>query len=168
MGGFEHLLQAVKKQQQLMEELEAENQDLRRQLTELREGRGIYLDINGQRFALSADGIITEASSSIFTPVASIEVPEAEAEVEEVALAEYNVVPQQVAEEVVAEEELPALPAAPKTPFLEEIMIDEFVAQSTSPMSVWTGPLKEKSLESIDEEQKAALRQALSGSYILE
>jgi hypothetical protein len=168
MGGFEHLLQAVKQQQQLMEELEAENQELRRQLTELREGRGIYLDINGQRFALSVDGIIAEASSSTFAPVVTIEATEAEAEVEEVSLAEYNVVPQQVEEEAVAEEELPALSAAPKTPFLEEIMINEFAAQTTSPISVWNGPVKEKSLESIDEEQKAALRQALSGSYILE
>lgn len=174
MGGFEHLLQAVKQQQQVMEELEAQNRELRRQLAELREGRGIYLDINGQRFVLNADELLAIAGDSTPMPVVtteSTESVESAMEVAAIALDEYQAVPQPVkAEEEVeveAKQEVKT-PDPQKTPFLEEIMINEFAAQTTSPMSVWNGPTKEKAQEPINEEQKAALRRELSGSYILE
>jgi len=75
----------------------------------------------------------------------------------------------------------PAVPAPQETPavlsssnvtnegeatFLEEIMYDEFANQMTSPMSVWTGPVKKP--ETPDEAQKAALRRELMGSFLLE
>jgi len=52
--------------------------------------------------------------------------------------------------------------------FLEEIMIDEFAASSTASMAVWKGPAKKQQQEQIDEEQKAALRRELMGSFLLE
>src|SRR2546425_880470 len=50
---FELIAQEILKQQRLMQELEAENQELRRQLADMRAGRGILIDVGGQRFTLS-------------------------------------------------------------------------------------------------------------------
>jgi cell division protein FtsB len=49
---FEHIAQEIFKQKRLMEQLEAENRELRQRLAELRAGRGIFVDIAGSRFAL--------------------------------------------------------------------------------------------------------------------
>jgi hypothetical protein len=51
---FDLIIQAVLKQKQLMERLVDENWQLRRQLADLREARGIFVDIDGRRFWLSA------------------------------------------------------------------------------------------------------------------
>src|ERR1700746_1174654 len=48
----ELILQEVLKQKQLLEDLLSENDELHRQLAELREGRGIFVDILGKRFPL--------------------------------------------------------------------------------------------------------------------
>jgi len=54
MGGnyFEQIAQEIFKHKRLMEQLEAENRELRQQLADLRAGRGIFVDIAGSRFAL--------------------------------------------------------------------------------------------------------------------
>ena len=54
MGGsyFEQIAQEIFKQKRLMEQLEAENRELRQRLAELRAGRGIFVEIAGSRFAL--------------------------------------------------------------------------------------------------------------------
>ena len=49
---FEHIAQELVKQKQLMDQLEAENRELRQRLADLRAGRGICVDIAGSRFAL--------------------------------------------------------------------------------------------------------------------
>ncbi|GCE49364.1 hypothetical protein EI42_02475 [Thermosporothrix hazakensis] len=150
MGGnsFELLMQSIIQQQKVMEALEAENRELRLQIQELKEGRGVYIDICGTRFALRVDTLTPQATAP---------------------LTEYNVTP------VVSEET--QQPQAQETgkdegneqkkesSFLEEIMIDEFAAQTTSPMSVWKGSAQK---QPINEEEKAALRRELSGSFILE
>ena len=51
---FDLIIQAVLKQKQLMERLVDENWQLRRQLADLREARGIFVDIDGRRFWLCA------------------------------------------------------------------------------------------------------------------
>jgi cell division protein FtsB len=51
-NNFEHIVQELVKQKHLMDQLEAENRDLRQQLANLRAGRGIFVDIAGSRFAL--------------------------------------------------------------------------------------------------------------------
>lgn len=168
MGGFEPLLQAVKQQQQAMAELEEQNRELKRQLAELREGRGMYLDINGQRFALNVDELLAASSDSL--PVSAVAI-EPLVDVPTTPLSEYQPVPEleKAEKETEGEEEKVAQAVDPqKTPFLEEIMLKEFEAQTTSPVSVWNGPVKEKAQEPINEEQKATLRRELSGSYILE
>jgi hypothetical protein len=52
---FEQLMEEVLNQKQYMEELLAENYELRRQLAGLRDGLGIVLEIQGQRFSLAGD-----------------------------------------------------------------------------------------------------------------
>lgn len=62
---FDLIIQAVLKQKQLMERLVDENWQLRRQLADLREARGIFVDIEGRRFWLSAQSSqITPATPS--------------------------------------------------------------------------------------------------------
>src|SRR5437588_10451568 len=53
---FERLGREILQQKRLMDKLEEENRELRRQLTELREGRGIFLKIGDQRIALVVNG----------------------------------------------------------------------------------------------------------------
>jgi len=54
---------------------------------------------------------------------------------------------------------------APST-FLEEMMVDEFSAAMTNQAAVWPGPAKQA--EITDDEEKAALRKQLMGSFLLE
>ena len=51
-SNFELIMQEVLKQKQLSEDLLSENDELHRQLAELRGGRGIFVDILGKRFPL--------------------------------------------------------------------------------------------------------------------
>jgi cell division protein FtsB len=49
---FSQIAQAILKQKQRMEQLEAENRELRRYLDDLITGRGIFVEISGRRFPL--------------------------------------------------------------------------------------------------------------------
>ncbi len=49
---FEPLAHEIFKQKRLMDQLEAENRELRQRLAELRAGRGICVEIAGSRFSL--------------------------------------------------------------------------------------------------------------------
>ena len=51
-NNFEQIAQELVKQKHLMDQLEAENRELRQRLADLRAGRGIFVDIAGSRFAL--------------------------------------------------------------------------------------------------------------------
>lgn len=55
--------------------------------------------------------------------------------------------------------------------FLEEALIDEFTNAATSPLAVWSGPpapYPTKQQTEVNEEEKAALRRQLIGSFLLE
>ena len=51
-NNFEQIAQELVKQKHLMDQLEAENRELRQRLADLRAGRGIFVEIAGSRFAL--------------------------------------------------------------------------------------------------------------------
>ncbi len=216
---FDHIEQEIILLQQRKAALKAENEDLRRQLTNLHNGQNILIDIQGQRFSFSysADTSVhtpipavlseqlpvpdvTQKSNKQTTPLpmettppthnptiavkitptyntppsvkftpAFVTTPLGEAtpgynSVE--ALADYGTTPSaEIAAEVrEAEPEKKNTPMQPT--FLEEIMLDEFAAAATNPTAVWTGPIKK--LETINEDQKAALRRELMGSFLLE
>jgi hypothetical protein len=191
-GSFDSIAQAILKQQRIMEELKEENRELRRQLAKFRAGHGIFVEIGGQRIALSQ--LMEEVEAS---PTPSTEnVPQVAEQVAKTEIAPSIVDSPTVATITVATSEYlqPTDPRTPKFPeavavtpgkretepkapaisneqkapstFLEEMMIDEFSLAMTSPMAVWTGPGKQP--EITDEEKKAALRKELMGSFLLE
>ncbi len=213
---FDVIAQELLKQQQKMQGLVAENRKLRQELADLREGRGIFVEIQQKRFALtipttpttpdapsitSTQESSTEPATSIVAEISTFSVDNADTNTEPsssealpstrntaaaptrkamttVQLVEASA-PQSAnakqdsapvptptaAQDAVPEEDKPAA-----TPFLEEIMLDEFATALTSPMAVWKGSekKKERKQQSIDEDQKAALRRELMGSFLLE
>src|ERR1700731_908225 len=52
-NSFESILEALIQQKQVLEDLEAENESLQQQLTDLRAGQGIFLEILGTRIPLA-------------------------------------------------------------------------------------------------------------------
>ncbi len=59
---FDQIARAILQQKQLMDQLAAENRELRQCLADLRTGRGIFVEIFGSRFplidSLSSRGIL--------------------------------------------------------------------------------------------------------------
>lgn len=184
MGGsnFDLIAQELLRQKQVMEQMEEENQELRLQIAGLREGRGIFVEIDGHRFALYSE------------EVASVQTPDVEAipaataarvtiELESEPVAAQHDIAQDQTEEIVMH-----IPETPRPTvdffasdeedreqntgptFLEEVMIDEFASAATSPLSVWPAPKQEpeKKPETTEDEELATLRRQLIGSYLLE
>ncbi|MDQ2885101.1 MAG: hypothetical protein M3Y39_03355 [Chloroflexota bacterium] len=186
MSSFELIAQELVKQQQHMQMLDAENRELRRQLADLRAGYGIFIEIAGQRFPLEGEILLPQSVTSsteedlpmprtttslqeIHAPIVNaneaIDMQDEEEEefIPAVESVSAEATPVEIAsslEEDESEQEAPT--------FLEEIMLDEFAAAATSPMAVWNGPIHKQEGEPIDEEQKAALRRELMGSFLLE
>jgi hypothetical protein len=169
-SNFDLIMQELLKQKQILEDLEAENQELCRQLAELREGRGIYVEILGTRFALHAEAVVSPDAA-----VAEAEIPEmdlSELAIDETpttmieALPSTTPIPQltqsSLDEEVEDEEDPLSLTPA----FMEEMLIEEFTSASSNPMATWSAPGVLPA--GIDEEQKATLRRELMGSFLLE
>ncbi len=181
---FARIEQEIRLLQQRRTALEAENLELRTQLTNLRNGRHILLEIEGQRFSFLST--VVELSTPILAaqqtlseqPAISGKAPAPEEDVptsttettiaNNEILATEDLEEEEEAEEVEkVEEEQKQEKKKPLQPtFLEEMMINEFAAAATSPMAVWTGPIKKQ--EAINEDQKAALRRELMGSFLLE
>lgn len=182
MGGssFDLIMQEVFNQKQRMEELLEENRDLRRQLAELSEGRGIFLEICGKKFALVGEPVVASPQAE----PASQDVP---AIYQETASKVQNEAPmnafpetplpsndefEQTADyldhEVEEVQEEAGSPVHAST-FLEDMLVDEFAEAATSqlPVAIWQGSETKQSAP-IDEEEKATLRKELIGSFLLE
>lgn len=179
-SNFDLIAQELLRQKQVMEQMEEENQELRRQLAALREGRSIFVEIDGRRFSLFHEPIAPpEVTAVEATPVAedtpvAIE-PEPVAAQHDVALDETEELVMSIPEtqhpsidffanNKEAEEQVTG------PTFLEEVMLDEFSSAATSPLAVWSEPKQEqeKKSENTEDEELAALRRQLIGSYLLE
>ncbi|GAC1617190.1 MAG: hypothetical protein NVS4B9_07040 [Ktedonobacteraceae bacterium] len=181
MGGsnFDLIAQELLRHKQIMEEMEAENRWLREELANLRAGRGIFLEIDGKRIALD---MVTGSSSQ---PAQSVQ------PVQPVAQPAPSTLQVKAEEASVPDRRRPArtrrttmpLPAQEvqqeeRASFLEEIMLDEFSTALTSPTAVWQGPAtpamtamqqeSPKKQGERDEDEMAALRRELMGSFLLE
>ncbi|HEY4384215.1 MAG TPA: hypothetical protein VGN34_07065 [Ktedonobacteraceae bacterium] len=190
-NNFENIAQEIMHLQQRMAALRAENTDLRQQLTNLRSGRNILIEIAGKRFSFSygtTDAAETPAKETVSvteapaekvvaaptlpeqpsTPPIQMEPSSPISSTAEVPL-DYPTTPrikaQQDGEKDETQNAEKKNQARPST-FLEEIMLDEFAAAASTPLAVWTGPLKKP--EPISEDQKEALRRELMGSFLLE
>ncbi|GAC1645327.1 MAG: hypothetical protein NVS4B12_11260 [Ktedonobacteraceae bacterium] len=184
MGGsnFDLIAQELLKQKQVMEQREEENRELRRQLAELREGYGIFVEIDGCRFSLLREDVAPSQIPAIETTPVTMA---AHVTVELEPLAELVAAQHDVALDK-TEELVMSIPETPRPSidffadneeeqvtgptFLEEVMIDEFASAATSPLAVWSDPKQEqeKKSENIADEELAALRRQLIGSYLLE
>ena len=187
MGGssFDLIAQELLRQKQVMEQMESENQELRRQLADVRAGRGIFVEIDGCRFSLFNEYTTSSEEKSVEAmPIAVVEpvaiepvAVEPEPQPEPV-MAQHDVTQDETEELVMSIPETPrptidfyenaeeAEEQITEPTFLEEVMIDEFASAATSPLSVWSAPKQEQKPE-IDEEL-AVLRRQLIGSYLLE
>jgi hypothetical protein len=172
-SSFDLLLQAVLQQKQRLEDLLEENRNLRRQLTDLRAGRGIVLEINGKQFPLISEMVADGVNTSQDTPVAeqaAVSMPLNETPVSTIPETPYP-------DTSTSTDQLEPAPdlanqltekIAPTSMFLEQMLIDEFASASTDHMATWKGPGTQKLPPAIDEDEKAALRRELIGSFLLE
>ncbi|GAC1422015.1 MAG: hypothetical protein PVS3B3_03010 [Ktedonobacteraceae bacterium] len=183
-SNFDLIAQELLKQKQNMEQMEEANRELRRQLAELREGRGIFVEIDGRRFSLFSDGVASSQAPAVEAMPTATAAPvtiELETQVEPVAV-EHDVAFDKTEELVMSVPETPRpsvdfftdekIAAQTTDPtFLEEVMINEFASAATSPLSVWSAPKQEREKTSTDvtsDQELATLRRQLIGSYLLE
>jgi hypothetical protein len=185
---FDQITQELLRQKQLMDKLEAENRELRQRIADLRSGRGIFVDINGIRFALRDDSSPMQATSASSVPASissfTTSTPSATSPLNQhIVDTPTEVIPEITAQlqEQGVKQMSPSKNDGDKnattgeSTFLEEIMLDEFNNVLTSPNAVWQDPAEKKPSkqqrkpqEPIDERQKEALRRELTGSYLLE
>ena len=187
MGGssFDLIAQELLRQKQVMDQMEDENRELRHQLTDLREGRGIFVDIAGRRFSLFSEYTTpSEMTNTEAEPTTEVEPTVAEQEPQpqpEPMVAQHDVAQDETEELVMSIPETPRITvdfyedeegAAEEQmtgpTFLEEVMIDEFASAATSPLSVWSDPKEVQEKKPEADEELAALRRQLIGSYLLE
>jgi len=166
-NSFDLITQELLGQRRTMEILQAENRELRQQLTDLRTGRGIFIEISGKRFALNAS-FISQASS---IQSSSSVLQEASPSIaDEPTTAISKVLPAKAAKSVSPSQNSKRAETASST-FLEEVMIGEFASAMASPSTLLHDPIKqqeEHKQEKSEEEQKALLRRDLMGSYLLD
>jgi hypothetical protein len=172
-SNFELIMQELLKQKQLLEDLQSENGELHRQLTDLREGRGVFIDIQGKRFPL-IDLLVSDRMNTPVTPVADLSLQETR-EILSENLSPSTPIPQtplnavDSAVEDVANEDLPTYMTPTNSTYLEDAMLDGFSEAATREMgqvAVWSGPITNP--PSFDEKEKENLRRELSGSFLLE
>ena len=169
-SNFELIMQEVLKQKQLSEDLQSENDELHRQLAELREGRGIFVDILGKRFPLVAEpvSVSPDAEATVGTDLSLQETTEILSESLASSTSETPVPALESSVEEV-QEDLSTYVTPTMSSYLEEAMLDEFSAAATREMgqvAVWSGPITNP--PTFDEKEKENLRRELSGSFLLE
>jgi len=149
---FELIMQELLKQKHRLDELAKENQELRSQLAELR-GRGISIDILGQRFSPDVD-ISEPLAKSQRLPVRDQAADKAiyTTSTLDASLNQHH----QDGEESIL---------SPSPAFLEEMIFDELASAATSPLAIWNDSATGSSLQA--EEEKAMLRNELTDSYLL-
>ena len=164
---FELIMQELLNQKQRMEELQDENRMLHRQLADLRDGRGVFIEVEGKRFPLIASSEQQEIPIATAQDTAFVSgIPDAP--MSEVPHSENEAVVNPAPVTPLPETELVPVgkqPASSYT-FLEDALLDEFTTAATSPMAVWTGPARPS--QTINEDQNAVLRRELMGSFLLE
>ena len=173
-SSFEYILQALRTQKQHLEELQAENSELRHQLANLRNGHGIFVEILGTRFALvetrpaniqefQAGTMIQDAPT---TQIASMTATPAMPTIPETPRTLEPVEGHIALQDQVTEEITPSF--SPSFLEGEDEDEDDFLNSATNPIAVWSGAEANPQQRNIDEDEKAALRRQLVGSFLLE
>lgn len=171
-SSFEFILQALRSQKQRLEELQAENSELHQQLTALRNGHGIFVEILGTRFALVEtqqpgemqvstmiqDAPTMQIAQTILAPTMPA-VPETPHTLEPIE--EHIALQEQATEEI-------SRSLSPAPSFLEEVDEDDFLSTVTSPIAIWSGAETNPRQKNVAEDENATLRRQLIGSFLLE
>jgi hypothetical protein len=152
-SAFELIMQELLKQKNRLEELAQENRQLRSQLADLREGRGISVAILGQRFSPAVNSP---------EPLATLQRPPVTDEAPGKAISTTSI-PDALPIEY--EPDRDEITLSPSPAFLEEMIFDELASAATSPLAIWNDSATGSSLQA--EEEKAALRDELTDSYLL-
>jgi hypothetical protein len=202
-SSFDLILHELLDQKEFMENLEAENRELRQQIATLRAGRGIFVEILGNRFALLSESAdIPSYTASAVSAVPSTSMP-VEEHGESISLITEEPADTHVEMDVEKEEQVISVPETPlpvmdflleddgpisSSSFLQEMQqTDELSFVTTSKMAVWgeltTSPTptpipasasipdakqQQQPAAARDEDEKAALRRELIGSFLLE
>lgn len=173
-NSFERILQEVHNQKVHLEALLAENADLRRQLADLRAGRGIFVEIVDKHFALIGDPIMsTEDASTASVSFMNDQVADKLTIFEDAPASSLLETLLPTADEiedteyVQHESALELVGPDDNSTFLEEILVDEFAAASTLSMPA-PKQTSTRKLAQIDESEKETLRKELVGSFLLE
>src|SRR5579863_1327646 len=160
-SSFEYILQALRVQKQYLEQLQAENSDLRHQLADLRNGQGMFVEILGARFALvgtQPSGVMTNETTqetptlqlilaqTVDAPTTAMPfVPETPRPVE--PFDEHMPQLEHITDEITPTFSAPSL--------LEDDMYeDDFADSVTSPVAVWKGTEAKSRQKSINEDEK--------------
>jgi hypothetical protein len=165
---FEQLGREILQQKRRMDKLEEENRELRRQLTELRAGWGIFLKIGDRRIALITNG--QEATPE------NASTPSQPSDGENTSIRITSNTPplvengetEETLTQASAEKASAAVEASKvnEVTFLEEVMLDELASALTGPVP--TISKTEGEQKNVIEGQQEHLRRELQGSYILE
>lgn len=159
-SSFELIMQELYRQKQHSEKLQEENQEMRRQLTDLRAGHGIAIDILDQRFILDTTSPTSEVTPQIspirHQPPITIALEDQATSVIEARFADNDRIT-----------DAPTVPPPLSTEFSKEMQLDQVASGTTSSsLAVWPGPTKNPSTQG--EEEKETLRRELMGSFLLE
>jgi hypothetical protein len=161
---FDLIMQALLKQKQLLEQLEEENWQLRRQLTSLREAEGIFVVIEGKRFTLMAQ----EDEIALTTDPAAVPAPQQLSSTVKTVPhftpvpAAAPLQPSTIKSERAGQAEEKA---AARLPMSEETRSNTGALQETRPMGLRPSPTDQQA--PAHEDTKAALRRELAGSFLL-
>lgn len=173
-NSFDLILEEVLNQKRVLEELQTENEALRQQLSALRAGQGIFIDILGHRIPLASEmyddapDVVSVAAKEDTAPFLNSTSPSTEEQSPREAAAQESLTPLPDSDKFLVEEVSESGTPIPVTSssFLEEALLDEFSSATTRQMGVWGGPITNH--PTLDENEKATLRRELSGSYLLE
>src|SRR6266700_1430551 len=128
-------------------------QELLSQLADLREGRGISVAILGQRFSPAVNSP---------EPLATLQRAPVTDEAPGKAISTTSIPDELPIEYESGRDEITP---SPSPAFLEEMIFDELASAATSPLAIWNDSATGSSLQA--EEEKAALRDELTDSYLL-
>lgn len=178
-SSFEFVLQALRMQKQNLEQLQAENSGLHQQLADLRNGQGIFVEIPGARFAL-----VGTQPLEVLAHETRQEAPILElvlAQTVDAPTTTMPFIPETPRPIELSEEAMPlreqvtgAISPSFSSSLLEDGMDamdeDDFADSDsvTSPIAVWKGAEANPRPKNINEDEKAALRRELIGSFLLE
>ena len=166
-NSFDLITQELLRQRQSMEVLQAENRELRQQLTDLRTGQGIFIEVNGERFALNASFTSQASGVESFSSAPQ----EANSSITDKPTTVISKVLHANVAESVSPTQNNKQTKTNSSTFLEEVMIGEFASAMPSSPTLLQDPIKqqvEHQQEKSEEEQKAVLRRDLMGSYLLD